>query len=160
MRYSPSGIGLSTPSGTGTTMAIGSFGLRPGPSVRRIAIWPSFNGVSHDMSAKRLAWSNEVLSTLETHRLMEVGVWRRNGISPDTTKGRFLWIKGYFRWYLTTNSVEQIVHFPRQSRCYEKKSRRVLNGRTISDLWKLYIRLCSTRKLTPPSGLQGASSGV
>ena len=74
MRYFPSGIGLFTPSGTGTTMAIGSFGLRPGPSVRRIAIWPSFNGVSHDMSAKRLAWSNEVLSTLETHRLMEVGV--------------------------------------------------------------------------------------
>ena len=38
-------------------------------------MWPSFNGVSHDMSAKRLAWAIAgVLSTLEMLRLMEAGV--------------------------------------------------------------------------------------
>ena len=73
MRYFPSGIGLST-AGTGMTMASGLFGLRPGPSVRRIEMWPSFNGISHNMSSKTLAWSNEVPSTLEIHRLMEVGL--------------------------------------------------------------------------------------
>ena len=40
----------------------------------------------------------------------------------------------------------------------EKKSKIVLNGRTISDIWKRRIRLCSTRKSTPPIGIQGASS--
>ena len=52
-------------------MAIGSFGLRPGLSVPRIEMWPSFNGVSHDMSAKTSARASAgVLSTLEMHRLM------------------------------------------------------------------------------------------
>ena len=56
-------------------MAIGSFGLRPGPSVRRIEMWPSFNGVSHDVSANRSALASAgVFSTLEMHRLMEVGL--------------------------------------------------------------------------------------
>ena len=44
-------------------------------------------------------------------------MWRRNRISPDTTKGRLLWINGYFRWYFMTVVVEQIVYFPQQSRC-------------------------------------------
>ena len=56
-----------------TTMAIGLFGLRPGPSVRRIEMWPSFNGVlvSHDVFAKRSACqaSAGFPSTLEMHRL-------------------------------------------------------------------------------------------
>ena len=57
-------------------MAIGSFGLRPGPSVRRIGTWPSVNGVSHDESAKRSKLtSSGYLSTLEMHRFMEVGLW-------------------------------------------------------------------------------------
>ena len=57
-------------------MAIGSFGLRPGPSVRRIEMWPSFNGVSHDVSAKRSACqaSAGFLSTLEIHRLIDIGL--------------------------------------------------------------------------------------
>ena len=58
-------------------MAIGSFGLKPGPSVRRNEIWPSFNGASHDVSAKRSTrpWeSTGFLSTLKMHRLMEVGL--------------------------------------------------------------------------------------
>ena len=37
-------------------------------------MWP-LNGVSHDMSAKRSAWTSAgVLSTLEMHRLMEAGL--------------------------------------------------------------------------------------
>ena len=56
-------------------MAIGSFGLRPGPSVRRFEMWPSFNGVSHDKSAKRSERASfGFLSTLEMHRLMEAGL--------------------------------------------------------------------------------------
>ena len=143
-------------------MAIGSFRLRPGPSVRRIEMWPS-NGVLHDTSAKRSAWTSAgVLFTLEMHRLMEESMWRRNRISPDTTKGRLLWINSYSRWHLIIVGVKQIVHFPQQSRCYEKNSRRVLNinGRTILDLWRRCIMLCSTRKSTLPTGLQGASFGV
>ena len=47
----------------------------PGPSLRRIKTWPSFNGVSDDVSAKRSAWaSSGVLSTLEMHRLMAAGL--------------------------------------------------------------------------------------
>ena len=57
-------------------MAIGTFGLRPGPSVRSIAIWPSVNGESHDGSAKRSKLTSAgFLSTLEMHRFMEVGLW-------------------------------------------------------------------------------------
>ena len=53
-------------------MAIGLSGLRPGQSVQRIGMWSSFNGVSHDMSAKISALaSSGFLSTLEMHRLME-----------------------------------------------------------------------------------------
>ena len=56
-------------------MAIGSFGLRPGPSVRRIEMWPSVSGVSHDVSEKRSALTSAgILSTLEMHRFMEVGL--------------------------------------------------------------------------------------
>ena len=57
-------------------MAIGSFGVNPGPSVPRSAMWPSFNGVSDDVSVKRSAFQ-EIAgfpSTLEMHRLMEVGL--------------------------------------------------------------------------------------
>jgi hypothetical protein len=41
-------------------------------------------------------------------------MWRRNRISPDTTKGRLLWINNCFRWYFIIVGVEQIlvVHFP------------------------------------------------
>ena len=48
----------------------------PGPSVQRIDMSPSFNGVSHDVSAKRSACHEKAgfPSTLEMHRLMEVGV--------------------------------------------------------------------------------------
>ena len=49
-------------------------------------------------------------------------LWRRNRISPNTTKGWFLRIDGYFRIVCE----EQIVHFPKQTRYYEMKSRRVL----------------------------------
>ena len=56
-------------------IAIGSFGLRPGPSAQRIEMWPSFNGVSHDVSAKRSACASDgFLSTLEIHRLIEMGL--------------------------------------------------------------------------------------
>ena len=57
-------------------MAIGSFGLRPGPSEGRIETWPPFNGVSHDVSAKRSAFQRNAgfPSTFEMHRLMEAGV--------------------------------------------------------------------------------------
>ena len=57
-------------------MAIGSSGLRPGPSVRKIEIWPSCNGESDDVSAKRSACqaSSGFPSTLEMNRLMEVGL--------------------------------------------------------------------------------------
>ena len=56
-------------------MAIGSSGLRPGSSVRRSEIWPSLNGASDDVFAKRLAKANAGFpSTLEMHRLMEVGL--------------------------------------------------------------------------------------
>jgi hypothetical protein len=50
-------------------------------------------------------------------------MWRRNGISADSTKGRLLYIKRYFRWYLIIVGVEQIVDFPQESRCYERKVR-------------------------------------
>ena len=59
------------------TMAIGLFGVRPGPSleVRRIEMWLSFNGVWQDMSAKRSEWASAgVPSTLAMHRLMEAGL--------------------------------------------------------------------------------------
>ena len=56
-------------------MAIGSFGLRPGPSVRRIEIWPSVNGASHVVSAKRSELAIPgFLSTLEMHSLIDVGL--------------------------------------------------------------------------------------
>ena len=55
-------------------MAIGSFGVSPGQSVRRIEIWPSVNGVLHNMFAKRSACANWVLSTLEIRRMMEAGL--------------------------------------------------------------------------------------
>jgi hypothetical protein len=50
MRYLPSGPGIEV-----KTIAIGSFGLRPGPPVRRFDIWPSSKGVTLDMSSKILA---------------------------------------------------------------------------------------------------------
>ena len=50
-------------------------------------------------------------------------MWRRNRINPNTTKGRILWINGYFRWHFITVGVELVVHFPQQMRCYEKKSK-------------------------------------
>ena len=43
-------------------------------------------------------------------------VWWRNRICSNTTKRRLLWVKGYFRWHFITVDVEQIVHFPQQSR--------------------------------------------
>ena len=56
-------------------MAIGSFGLSPGPSVRRIGMLPSVNGESHDVSVKRSKLTSAgFLSTLEMHRFMEVGL--------------------------------------------------------------------------------------
>ena len=48
-------------------------------------------------------------------------MWRHNRINPNTTKGRLLRIKGFFRWHFTTVGVEQIVYFPQQCRCYENK---------------------------------------
>jgi len=57
-------------------------------------------------------------------------MWRRNIINPDTTEGRLLFIKGYFRWHLMIVGVEQIVE--------------------ILDLWGS-IRLRSTRKSPLPS---------
>ena len=57
-------------------MAIGSFGLRPGQSVRRNEMWPSCNGVLQDKFANRSAWtSSRVLSTLAMHRLMVTELW-------------------------------------------------------------------------------------
>lgn len=69
-------------------------------------------------------------------------MWRRNRISPNTTKGplvesglgRLVWIRvnGYFRSHFKIVCVKQIVRFPpEKSRCYEKKSGEVLNGRTF-----------------------------
>ena len=57
-------------------MAIGSFGLRPGPSVRRNEIWLSFNGESQDVSGKRSACqaSAGFPSTLEMHSLIDMGL--------------------------------------------------------------------------------------
>ena len=57
-------------------MAIGLFGLWPGPSVQRIEMWRSASGVSHDVSAKRSKLTSAgFFSTLEMHRFMEVGLW-------------------------------------------------------------------------------------
>ena len=57
-------------------MAIGSFGLRPGHSARRIEMWPSrFNGESQDKFAKRSASASACMfSTLEMHRVMVTGL--------------------------------------------------------------------------------------
>ena len=68
-------------------MAIGSFGLKPRPSLRRIEMCPSLNGMSHDVSAKRSAYqaSAGFPSTLEMHRLMEVGLW---GGATESTRIR------------------------------------------------------------------------
>ena len=64
-------------------------------------------------------------------------MWGHDWIGLDTIKGRFFWIESYFRWQFIIVGVEQIVHFS-QSRKFgclvQKKSRRVLNRRTISDL--------------------------
>ena len=62
--------------------AIGSFGLRPGPS--RIEMWLSFNGVLHDVSAKKSACQENagLLSTLEMHCLKEVRL--RGGATQST----------------------------------------------------------------------------
>ena len=38
-------------------------------------------------------------------------MWGRNRISLDTTKGWFLWIDRYFRWYFIIVCIEQIVYF-------------------------------------------------
>ena len=57
-------------------MAIGSSGLRPGQSAPRIDMWPSFNGTSLEMSAKRLALASAgFCSTLEMRRFREATVW-------------------------------------------------------------------------------------
>ena len=87
-------------------------------------------------------------------------MWRRNRISPNTTKGRLLWINGHFRWHFIFVSVEQIVHFPQKLRRYEKKSKRMLNGHTVSDLWWHCMKLCTVRKSTPPFGLKCISFRV
>jgi hypothetical protein len=57
------------------TSAIGSSGVRPGPSLRGMEIWPSVNGVSHDMFMKRSAHASLVFSsTLEMQSLILAGV--------------------------------------------------------------------------------------
>ena len=72
MTYFPSGIDALFTS----IIAIGSFGLKPGPSLRRIEMCSSFNGVSHDLSTKRSVWTSAGFpSALEMHRLIEVGLW-------------------------------------------------------------------------------------
>ena len=135
-----------------STMAIGSFRFRPGPSVQRIEMWPSFNGVLHDKSAKISAKASAgVLSTLKMHCLMERGLlWWHNRINPDTTEGTLLWIKGYFQWHIMIVGIEQIVHFPQQSRCYEKK---------VGECWmdiQYWISggnvSCSVALISPPLG--------
>ena len=37
-------------------------------------------------------------------------VWGQNRIGLDTTKGRFFWIEGYFRWQFIVVGVEEIVY--------------------------------------------------
>ena len=34
-------------------------------------------------------------------------MWRRNRICPDTTKRRFLWINGYFRWHFIMQALSR-----------------------------------------------------
>ena len=57
-------------------MAIGSFGLKPGPSVRTVEMCPSLNRVSPDVSTKRSEYQTSAgfPSTLEMHRLMEAAL--------------------------------------------------------------------------------------
>ncbi len=52
-------------------------------------------------------------------------MWRRNKISPYTTKTRFLSINGYFGWHFITVDVEQIIHFPNSRDVRTKKVRDV-----------------------------------
>ena len=119
-------------------MAIGSFGLRPIPSERRVEI-------SHAASAKRSACqaSAGFLSTLEMHRLMKVGVCsgaiESARIRPsEGSSGSMATFDGIF----IIDAIEQIVNCGQQPRCYDKKIRRVLNGRTILDVW---TRRCCNR---------------
>ena len=50
-------------------------------------------------------------------------IWCQLCSSLDTTKGTLLRINTYFPWHFIITDLEQIVHFPQHSRCYEKKSR-------------------------------------
>ena len=49
-------------------------------------------------------------------------IWRCKIINPDTSKGRLIWIKGYFRWDFIIVGVEQIVHFPQHLQKEKKES--------------------------------------
>ena len=101
------------------------------------------------------------------HLTLKVSGWQKveNNIKfslyPSSDKRYFFYIfKGRIRNFpfIIIVGVELIV-LSSIIKYYEKK-RRVLNGRTISGPWKRCIGLCSTRKSTPPSGLQVASFGV
>ena len=109
-------------------------------------MWPSFNGVSYDMSKGRSEWASasRVLSTLEMHHEC----------------GEHLWINSCFLKALHNRRRRADNTLPVTAENNEKKSRRLVNGRTISDPWNCCIRLFNTRKSTLPFKLQGTSFGV
>ena len=154
MTYLPSGIG-------GFFIAIGSFGLRPKPSVRRIEIWSSFKGVSQDMFAKRSACASAgVLSTLEMHLLMEATLW---GDATASARGRVSWDQWLLSKELHNRRHRGDSTLSQTIKMLRKEKRRVLNhGRTISNLLRycIRVRVFSTRKSISPFGLQGASFGA
>ena len=129
-------------------MVIVLSGLRPGLSVRRIEMWPSLNGVSHDRSAKRLAKASAgFFSNLEMHRLMEVDYYveaRQNHWQPGYDHGK---APGpLFRWLLSMTFHNRCRRADTSStfpKCYKKKSTRVLNGRTGVTILDHCIRLCT-----------------
>ena len=90
-------------------------------------------------------WRGQVLgfSPLSRNASFDRGktIWRRNRISTDTTKGRHIWINGYFRCHFMIVDVEQIVYFPQQSRCYERKGRSLKRTYDIRSLEALYQTL-------------------
>ena len=79
-----------------------------------------------------------------------------NRIASNTTNRTFPRIKCYFAIYFFIVGKKLIVHFPKKSIFYKRKAG-VLNGRTISNLWRRCIRF---RKSSLPCGLQGSSIEV
>ena len=71
---------------------------------------PSFNGASHDVSAKKSAWATPgFLSTLKMYRLIELRVC---GGEMESVQIRPTRINGYFRWDCIIIGVDHIIHFP------------------------------------------------